>query len=247
MNIFLDHNKRIKIGDLGLSKISRRKELHASNVGTPLFLSPEQVRRQPYSQKIDIWAIGCSVYTLACLESPFVGDNIIALGLNIIHSDPRPIPVRYSPKLVDFISSMLKKDAKERPGINELISQIPIFVKKSYKKPKVTSDNLTPREIINKDFDNSTICLSTDISFFPKIQTPLVDFTCLREGFLSRNPRAGHRASSVLHKSPISHTPTIMATPEPLRLISPISCNTKKIGTNHLKPRTTIKDLAKIA
>ena len=54
MNIFLDSKIRIKIGDLGLSEIINEKSVENVPIGTPLFMSPEQIRRQPYGFKIDI-------------------------------------------------------------------------------------------------------------------------------------------------------------------------------------------------
>lgn len=42
--------------------------------------------------KIDIWAIGCVLYHICALEPPFTGDNLITLGFNIVHKQPRTIP-----------------------------------------------------------------------------------------------------------------------------------------------------------
>ncbi|CAG9315300.1 unnamed protein product [Blepharisma stoltei] len=244
LNVLLDQNRRIKIGDLGLSKISNRKELHASNVGTPLFLSPEQVRRQPYGHKVDIWGLGCIIYTLAALEVPFAGDNMITLGLNIIHSEPRPIPVKYSPKLVDFISTLLKKEPKERPGILEVINQIPIFIRKAYKKPKLPAGVLTPREALMNHKD-SLFFQTIESSFFPKIGLPQID----KDSFLHKLKKltpSDYRPSSVISKTPISHTPTFIITPEPSRLASQVSTNSKKSIIPVIRQKTTIRDLAKI-
>lgn len=36
-----------------------------TRVGTPLYLSPEIVKQQPYDYKVDVWAIGCALYHLA--------------------------------------------------------------------------------------------------------------------------------------------------------------------------------------
>ena len=43
-------------------------------------------------QKVDIWAIGCVLYHLACLEPPFSGDNLISLGNNIVNKHPKNLP-----------------------------------------------------------------------------------------------------------------------------------------------------------
>jgi len=48
---------------------------------------------------VDVWAAGCVLYHLATLEAPFTGENLIALGFNIVHKFPRPLPSFYSTKL----------------------------------------------------------------------------------------------------------------------------------------------------
>ncbi len=72
LNILLTADKKIKIGDLGVSKIvSHSGAMNGTRVGTPLYLSPELVKQNPYDYKIDIWALGCAIYHLSCLEPPF--------------------------------------------------------------------------------------------------------------------------------------------------------------------------------
>lgn len=81
LNIFLSENKKVKLGDMGVSKVQKYGMcLQGTRVGTPLYLAPELVKANPYDHKIDIWAIGCAIYHLACLEPPFHGDNLINLG-----------------------------------------------------------------------------------------------------------------------------------------------------------------------
>jgi NIMA (never in mitosis gene a)-related kinase len=72
-NIFLARNGKIRIGDLGISRAVQgdQQNLHVSKIGTPLYLSPEVLRKQPFDYKIDIWAFGCVLYFLACLEPAF--------------------------------------------------------------------------------------------------------------------------------------------------------------------------------
>jgi serine/threonine protein kinase len=45
--------------------------LQAGKVGTPLYTSPEVLKKQPFDFKVDMWALGCLLYYMACLEPPF--------------------------------------------------------------------------------------------------------------------------------------------------------------------------------
>ena len=135
MNIFLDKNNRVKIGDLGLSKILNDKETHTSTIGTPLYLSPEQIRHQPYGFKVDVWGMGCAIYALCTYEAPFVGDSLLTLGQNIALKEPKSLPAKYSPRLVTFIMKLLEKNHKNRPSVRDVISMIPSFTKKTYRVP----------------------------------------------------------------------------------------------------------------
>lgn len=131
LNIFLSEGKTIKLGDMGVSKISPLGLLaHGTRVGTPLYLAPEVVKAQPYDHKIDIWAVGCALYHLSCLEPPFAGDNLITLGNAIANKKPKAIPHVYSSKFRNFVDVLLSKSPKQRPTALEAIKMIPAFVTK---------------------------------------------------------------------------------------------------------------------
>jgi NIMA (never in mitosis gene a)-related kinase len=135
MNIFLDKNNRVKIGDLGLSKILNDKETNTSTIGTPLYLSPEQIRHQPYGFKVDVWGMGCVLYALCTFEAPFLGDSLLTLGQNIALKEPKALPPKYSPRLVAFVSKLLEKNHKNRPRIRDVLELVPVFTKKTYRVP----------------------------------------------------------------------------------------------------------------
>ena len=46
--------------------------------------SPEVVRGIEYGEKADIWAIGCILYQMACLEPPFFSSNMLSLATKVI-------------------------------------------------------------------------------------------------------------------------------------------------------------------
>lgn len=59
---------------MGISKSvanNSNRLVSISKVGTPLYTSPEQIRKQPFNFKVDIWALGCLLHYLACQQPPF--------------------------------------------------------------------------------------------------------------------------------------------------------------------------------
>eukprot|EP00284_Hemiselmis_tepida_P008788 CAMPEP_0174919742 /NCGR_PEP_ID=MMETSP1355-20121228/3834_1 /TAXON_ID=464990 /ORGANISM="Hemiselmis tepida, Strain CCMP443" /LENGTH=259 /DNA_ID=CAMNT_0016164985 /DNA_START=147 /DNA_END=923 /DNA_ORIENTATION=- len=89
VNVFLGANRTVKLGDLGVSRVlDREDDMAQSRVGTPLYLAPELIKRQPYDFKADVWAAGVLLYTLAAKTGPFKGSNIYALGHSIVHDHP---------------------------------------------------------------------------------------------------------------------------------------------------------------
>jgi serine/threonine protein kinase len=67
------------------SRVLDNREYIKSNkiVGTPLSLSPEVVKNQGYDQRSDIWGLGVALYTMACLQPPFIEDSMTALMSSI--------------------------------------------------------------------------------------------------------------------------------------------------------------------
>ena len=81
-NIFLATHGRVKLGDLGLGRAFSSQTYEAmSKVGTPLYMSPEVLDGRGYEWKSDVWSLGCLLYELATLRSPFKaeGDNLYTL------------------------------------------------------------------------------------------------------------------------------------------------------------------------
>jgi NIMA (never in mitosis gene a)-related kinase len=62
LNIFLNKDETVKIGDLGVAKVLNANDFAHTMVGTPFYLSPELCEEKPYNEKSDIWAVGCLLY-----------------------------------------------------------------------------------------------------------------------------------------------------------------------------------------
>ena len=146
LNLFITKDKHVKIGDLGVSTIvSSINALHCTRVGTPLYLSPELVKQIPYDFKVDIWSCGCSLYHLACLDPPFIGDNLIVLGNNIVKGKPKPLPSQYSENLSKFIDRMLSKRPEKRPTAREALELIPKDILEKIKLAKQNNIEIKTR------------------------------------------------------------------------------------------------------
>jgi NIMA (never in mitosis gene a)-related kinase len=75
-NIFLDNSTRVKLGDFGLSRILGKDSVYAyTHVGTPYYMSPEQLTDGKYTEKSDVWSTGCILYEMASLHPPFEAKN----------------------------------------------------------------------------------------------------------------------------------------------------------------------------
>jgi len=121
-NVFLTAENHVKVGDLG----SCGEVARVQSLGTPTYHSPEQVQRQALDCKVDVWALGCLLYSLAALEHPFKGDNLAKIQWAILHKTPNPLPRVYSKRLFSFISLLLAKPALDRPTASTALMHIPL-------------------------------------------------------------------------------------------------------------------------
>jgi NIMA (never in mitosis gene a)-related kinase 1/4/5 len=69
-NIFLvKKDESVRLGDFGIARVlNSTVALAHTAIGTPLYMSPEVCRNQPYGFKSDVWALGCVLYELTTLK-----------------------------------------------------------------------------------------------------------------------------------------------------------------------------------
>lgn len=121
-NIFLNIKQNVKLGDFGLARILNHDTSFAKTfVGTPYYMSPEQINRLSYNEKSDIWSLGCLLYELCALYPPFTAYNQKELTEKIRAGKYRRIPYRYSEELNNLLSKMLNVKDYLRPSVEAIL------------------------------------------------------------------------------------------------------------------------------
>ena len=131
-NIFIDNNtNKLVIGDFGVSKVLLNTLFANTMVGTPFYMSPEIFKSTDYTNKVDVWSIGCIIVELMTFYPPFYGKTLKELNYNIFklnfYKDIKKY--NYSKYLIDFVYKILTINPLKRPSIDQLFN-IPIIKNK---------------------------------------------------------------------------------------------------------------------
>jgi TolB-like protein/tRNA A-37 threonylcarbamoyl transferase component Bud32 len=85
-----------------------------STLGTPAYMSPEQLRGQAVDGRGDIWALGVTLYEMVSGARPFHGQSGVDTTAAILHEPPRPLPPQVPAALAAVIGRCLEKDPAKR-------------------------------------------------------------------------------------------------------------------------------------
>lgn len=91
-NIFTTPDGTVKLGDFGLGRFFDQNNSAHSFVGTFYYMSPERVRASGYSFSSDIWSLGCVLYELITLNSPF--STLIEEPIHLEDATKKPLQQR---------------------------------------------------------------------------------------------------------------------------------------------------------
>jgi len=98
-NIILTTDGKVKITDFGIAKVaSSNLTTTGQFLGTPNYMSPEQVSGAPVDGRSDIFSLGVVLYEMLTNRKPFQGDNLTAISYKIVHEDFTP-PGDLSPEV----------------------------------------------------------------------------------------------------------------------------------------------------
>ncbi len=110
----------IKVSDFGIAKLKDQTSdltMTGSVVGSPHYLSPEQIRGDDLDGRSDIFSLGVLFYEVLSRRRPFEGETLTTLVYQILHRDPPSIVVdrpELGTRLEGVLQRMLQKDRDER-------------------------------------------------------------------------------------------------------------------------------------
>jgi len=122
-NVMLDSQGRAKLTDFGVARVTDSDRTHAERtqagtvVGTPAYMSPEQIQGQRIDRRTDIFSAGVILYQFLTGQKPFTGEGAWTVAKKIIQEDP-PMPssinMALSPEFDRVVAKALAKNPDQR-------------------------------------------------------------------------------------------------------------------------------------
>lgn len=160
-NILLTSKGEAKVADFGLAQLTLQGERVSltqagMTMGTPLYMSPEQVHGQPLDARSDIYSLGIMAWHMLAGRAPFTGETAMAIAVKHLNEKP-PQLLDFRPDtpkpIVDFIQRLIEKKKENRPENFAVV---------------VTEIKRLIRQVSDKDDTNASISISAK-------RTPLID------------------------------------------------------------------------
>jgi serine/threonine protein kinase/Tfp pilus assembly protein PilF len=175
-NIMIDKQGDARIMDFGIARSLEGRGITGAGVmiGTPDYMSPEQVEGKETDQRSDIYSLGVILYEMVTGRVPFEGDT--ALSIAVMHKTETPkAPIELNPQIPDALNSVimrcLEKDKQNRPqSAGELRSElesidkgIPTTERIIPERKPLTSREITVKFSLKKAFIPAMIVLAVAV------------------------------------------------------------------------------------
>lgn len=131
-NILLTRKGAAKVVDFGLAQLAQGGDLRLTQagmtMGTPLYMSPEQVQGSKVDQRSDLYSLGATFYHLLAGRPPFKGETALVVAYHQVHTPPPSLAELrpdLSPSVCQLIQRMLAKQPDERfPSAESLLHEL---------------------------------------------------------------------------------------------------------------------------
>jgi serine/threonine-protein kinase len=115
-NIMLNKSGAVKITDFGIARIEAEHTLQDGIIGSPSYMSPEQIKEDPVGEKSDIFSLGCVLYELLTANRAFTGENYFSILYRITHEEP-PSLLSYERSIPEVLDKIARKALAKDPSL----------------------------------------------------------------------------------------------------------------------------------
>jgi serine/threonine-protein kinase len=132
-NIMLTRKGEVKVADFGLAQLSTNNEgVNLTQVGmtmgTPLYMSPEQIHGKKVDQRSDLYSFGVTCYHMLAGRPPFDGESPMAIAVKHLNEEPEPLAAIRSDlpvRLIEIVNQLMAKKISDRPNdAGEVLKEI---------------------------------------------------------------------------------------------------------------------------
>ncbi len=132
-NILVTDDGNVKLGDFGIARFATQVSGSGHMMGTPAYLSPEQIRGEPQNTRSDLFSLGIVLYQMVTGVAPFEGSSVSAVCAQILSAEPIP-PTQRNPALpagIDHVilRSLAKSPADRYPSAESLAASLYPFAR----------------------------------------------------------------------------------------------------------------------
>ena len=107
-NILLSGESGIKISDFGAALMTSTEQTQVTGIGSPAYMSPQQIKEQPLDHQTDIYSLGVMMYQLLTGVLPFQATNNFSMMYQIINVEP-PLPSSYRKEIPLSVDRIVRK------------------------------------------------------------------------------------------------------------------------------------------
>jgi serine/threonine protein kinase len=161
-NIMLTGDDTVKVTDFGTAKILQFGTVQqtAHVMGTPSYMSPEQVKGRAVDGRTDIFSLGVMLYEMITGEKPFPGDSITTVIYKIVNEEPVP-PRTIDPTIHPGISAAVMRALAKEPedryqNCHEFLEDLRNFRNNTAEAPRATAASLSNRNAV----PNATVAMN---------------------------------------------------------------------------------------
>ncbi|HVT29819.1 MAG TPA: protein kinase [Lacipirellulaceae bacterium] len=117
-NIILARNGEVKVADFGLARVQGDGGANLTQIGvtmgTPLYMSPEQIEGRELDSRSDIYSLGCTAYHMLAGQPPFTGDSPLSVAVQHLNQ-PAPALTDRSPGVPPRFAQLVERMMAKRP------------------------------------------------------------------------------------------------------------------------------------